>query len=386
MSPTLAIDERVRELTAAGERIISFGPGQPDAPTPENVCAAGVAAIGRGETRYTSPGGSLELRQAISRKLERDNGIRYAADQIVVSAGAKQSIYMALSVLVDPGDEVLIPSPYWVSYPAQVEMLGGTVRVVTTDESTGFKLTPDHLERSLNAKSRCLILNSPSNPTGAVYSRQELEALAAVIEASDLYVITDEIYERIIYDDAEHVSLASLSDLLRERTAVVNGVSKAYSMTGWRIGYFAATQAWAKKATALQSHLCGNPCSISQSAAIEALDNADGSVNAMVGDFARRRSLVLDWVSKASDLKLAEPPGAFYVFPDFSGYYGRSAGGPAIGDDIAMASYLIDEARVAFVPGSAFGSSRHLRISYALSDDMINEGLAAMVDALNKLH
>lgn len=386
LSETIAIDEKVKELRAAGRKVISFGAGQPDAPTPGRVCDAGIAAIRNGATKYTSPGGSIELRRAICEKLRRDNGLEYEPGNIIVSAGAKQSVFMALAVIVDPGEEVLLPAPYWVSYPTQVEVLGGVPRVLPTDESTGFKIRPDQLRKAISPRTCCLILNSPSNPTGAVYSRNELEAIGEVVLETGIQVITDEIYERIVYDGAEHVSLASLSPELRARTAVVNGVSKAYSMTGWRIGYFAAEPEWVEKATALQSHLSGNPCSVSQEAAIEALRGADADVLRMVEVFARRRTRLLELLSGADRLRLSPPQGAFYAFPDLSGYYGLSGGGGGVEGDLGLASYLIEEAGVALVPGSGFGSPRHLRISYATSDAEIETGIGAMVEALGRLH
>ncbi len=385
LSETIAIDERVRELKAQGREVISFGAGQPDAPTPASVGEAGIAAIRGGMTGYTSPAGTMELRKAICEKFQRDQGLDYEPGDIVVSAGAKQSIYMALSALVDPGEEVLIPSPYWVSYPTQVAVVGGVPKVIVTDESTGFKVTPQQLREAITDRTSCLILNSPSNPTGSVYTRSELAALAEVIVSSGIHVITDEIYERIVYDGAEHVSLAALSPEMKERTAVVNGVSKAYSMTGWRIGYFAANRAWAQAATALQSHVCGNPCSISQEAATHALRAADPDVERMVSVFARRRMAVLKWLGQAPAIRLSPPAGAFYAFPDFSAYFHRSFGGEKIGDDLGLARFFIDEAGVALVPGRGFGAPNNLRISYAVADEQIDKGLAAMVEALGKL-
>ncbi|MEZ4648701.1 MAG: pyridoxal phosphate-dependent aminotransferase [Candidatus Eisenbacteria bacterium] len=385
LSETIAIDEKVKKLRAEGRRVISFGAGQPDAPTPASVCEAGIKAIRGGATKYTSPGGCLELRQAICEKLARDNGLAYQPDQIVVSAGAKQSIFMALAVIVDPGEEVLLPAPYWVSYPTQVSILGGTSRVLPTDERTGFKITAAQLRDAITPRTACLILNSPSNPTGAVYSRAELEAIGEVVLETGIQVVTDEIYERIVFGGAEHVSLASLSPELKALTAVVNGVSKAYSMTGWRIGYFAAEPEWAERATALQSHLSGNPCSVSQEAAIEALLRGDESVREMVSVFGRRREKLLGLLRPADRLGLCPPDGAFYAFPDVSGYFGLSAGGAVLEDDVALAGYLIEEAGVALVPGSGFGSPRHVRLSFATSDQDIEDGVQSMVAALGKL-
>lgn len=385
LSTTIAIDEKARGLVAQGVKLWNFGAGQPDFPTPVEVADAGVAAIREGKTAYTSPQGTIELRKAICEKLERENGLKYAPNEILVSAGAKQAIYMALAALVDPGDEVLVPSPYWVSYPEMIRLVDGQPRILPTDEASGFKITPKQLEAACGPRTVALILNSPSNPTGVVYAREELEALDRVVAERGLHLITDEIYERILYDGAVHVSPPAVSPSLRERTAVVNGVSKAFSMTGWRIGYMAAPKEWTGPAVAMQSHLSGNPCSISQEAARCALNGSDASVKGMVQTFAKRRERVLSLLSEARDLRVVRPQGAFYVFPDFSTYYGRSAGGRVVQGSQAMAEYLIDEGHVALVPGDAFGSDRHLRISFATSDQVIEEGLRSMVAALARL-
>jgi aspartate aminotransferase len=385
LSTTLAVDAKVQRLRAQGEKLWSFGAGQPNFPTPPAVAEAGVVAIHQGKTVYTSTEGTPLVRQAICQKLHRENGLTYTPDEILVSNGAKQAIYMALAVLLDPGDEVLIPAPYWVSYPEMVKLLGGVPKILPTDESSGFRVTPDQLRAAVTPRTVGLLLNSPSNPTGTVYSREELQALEPVILESGLRLITDEIYERILYDGAVHVSPASLSPALRERTALINGVSKAFSMTGWRIGYRAAPKEWIEPAVAMQSHLSGNACSISQEATAAALLGSDASVQEMVQAFARRRTRVLALLTEAPGLKTAVPQGAFYVFPDFSAYYGKSAGGRTIHGSQEMANYLIDEARVALVPGDAFGSDRHLRISYAVADSVIEEGLPSMLRALGRL-
>jgi aspartate aminotransferase len=387
LSATLAIDEKARKLKAGGVKLWGFGAGQPDFPTPEAVSAAGIQAIRDGKTVYTSPQGTVELRRAICSKLQRDNGLHYESDEIVVSAGAKQAIYMALAALVDPGDEVLVPAPYWVSYPEMIRLLDGVPVVLPTDESTGFKITPEQLRAAVGPRTVAIILNTPSNPTGVVYERAELESLGRVLAERGLHLITDEIYERILYDGAVHVSPAAVSPDLREMTAVVNGVSKAFSMTGWRIGYMAAPRAWADPAVAMQSHLSGNPCSISQEATVAALNGDDAPLRAMVETFARRRRRVLDLLGEAPGLRLVPPRGAFYVFPDFSAYYGRSldgAGKPVTGSQ-AMTEFLLDTAHVVLVPGDAFGSDRHLRISFACAEAVIEEGLRSLVLALARL-
>jgi aspartate aminotransferase len=385
MSETLAIDEKVRALQASGVRVWSFGAGQPDAPTPLVAQEAGIAAIRGGRTRYTSPGGTKELREAICRKLARENGLAYEPDEILVAAGAKQAIFMALAVVIDPDDEVLVPAPYWVSYPSQIRMLGGTARIVSTDESTGFKLTAEMLRAAITPSCRAILLNSPCNPTGAVYSPGELASVVEVALEHDLYIISDEIYERILFGDARHVSPAALSSAARAKTAVINGASKAYSMTGWRIGYMAAPREWVAKATEIQSHFCGNPCSISQDAALAALDGASAEVAQMVESFRQRRTLVLEMLHTAPRIRLCPPEGAFYAFPDVSGYFGSSHRGTRIDNDVDLAGYLLEEAHAAFVPGSGFGSNRHLRLSFACAEDVIEEGLGSTIRALEKL-
>jgi aspartate aminotransferase len=386
-STTLAIDDKARKLKATGVRLWGFGAGQPDFPTPEAISAAGIQAIKDGKTVYTSPQGTVELRRAICAKLERDNGLKYGPDEIVVSAGAKQALYMALAVLVDPGDEVLVPAPFWVSYPEMVQLLDGVPVVLPTDESTGFKITPEQLAAAITPRTVAIILNTPSNPTGIVYERSELEALGRVLAERGLHLITDEIYERILYDGAVHVSPAAVSPALREMTAVVNGVSKAFSMTGWRIGYLAAPRDWADPAVAMQSHLSGNPCSISQEATLAALTGDDATVRVMAETFARRRMRVLELLAQVPKLRVVPPRGAFYVFPDFSAYYGRSLDGTgkAVSGSQGMAEFLLDTARVVLVPGDAFGSDRHLRISFACAETVIEEGLSSMIAVLARL-
>jgi aspartate aminotransferase len=386
-STTLAIDEKARKLKAGGVKLWGFGAGQPDFPTPEAISAAGIQAIRDGKTVYTSPQGTVEVRRAICAKLQRDNGLTYEPEEVVVSAGAKQAIYMALAVLVDPGDEVLVPAPYWVSYPEMVRLLDGVPVILPTDESTDFKITPAQLAAAITPRTVAIILNTPSNPTGSVYERAELEALGRVLAERGLHLITDEIYERILYEGAVHVSPAAVSPSLRGMTAVVNGVSKAFSMTGWRIGYLAAPRDWADPAVAMQSHLSGNPCSISQEATLAALTGNDATVRAMAETFARRRMRVLELLAQAPGLRIVPPKGAFYVFPDFSAYYGRSldGSGKAVSGSQGMAEFLLDTARAVLVPGDAFGSDRHLRISFACSETVIEEGLGSLVASLARL-
>jgi len=385
MSSTLTIDERARVLSAGGARIWNFGAGQPDFPTPTAAAEAGVRAIRDGKTRYTSPSGTPSLRKAIAEKLASENGISVPPGDVLVASGAKQAIYVLLAAAIDPGDEVIVPAPYWVSYPEQVKLLGGVPRIVTSDERTRFRLQAGALREACGPRTRCLILNTPVNPTGAVYSRDELTAIAEAVVEKDLLLITDEIYEKILYEGAEHISTASLGKEIAARTATVHGVSKAYAMTGWRIGYAAGPHDWIDAAGSIQSHLAGNACSISQEATEAALLGAADEIGRMRESFARRRSLVLSLLSEARDLTICPPLGTFYAFPDVSAYFGRRAGEVAVNSAQDLAAYLLEEAKVAVVPGEAFASPRHLRISFATSDEIISGGLRAMVEALARL-
>ncbi len=385
LSSTLAIDERARVLVAKGEKIWNFGAGQPDFPTPPSAADAGIRGIREGKTRYTSPAGTIELRRAISEKLERENGVHVPPEDVLVASGAKQAIYLLLAAAIDPGDEVIIPAPYWVSYPEQVKVLGGIPKIVPTDESTCFRMPAERLREAVGPRTRCLILNTPANPTGAVYSRAELEAIAQVVVEKDLLLITDEIYEKILYEGSEHVSVASLGPEVAARTATVHGVSKAYAMTGWRIGYAGGPHDWIDAAGGIMSHVAGNACSISQEATVGALTGAADEVRTMVETFRGRRERVLGLLGQAKDLTICAPLGTFYAFPDVSGYFGRRAGDHVLRSAMDIVGYLLETAKVAVVPGEAFASPRHLRLSFATSDAVIEGGLRAMVEALERL-
>lgn len=385
MSATLVIDERAKALAAAGRRIYNFGAGQPDFPTPEVAAAAGIAAIRGGKTQYTASSGTQGLRRSIADKLLRENGISVAPEQVLVSAGAKQSLYMVLAAVLDEGDEVLIPAPCWVSYAEQVKLLGGVARLISCDEATGFKLSAPALASAIGPRTRCLLLNTPTNPTGAVYTEAELRALCRLVVERNLLLVTDEIYEKIVYDGARHVSAAALDPEVAARTVTVNGVSKAFSMTGWRVGYAAGPAEWIDAAGALQSHMTGNTCSISQEATVAALAGAEVDVAEMTRIFGERRARVLALLAGARELRVVPPMGTFYVYPDASAYFGRVAGGKRIEDALDLAAWLLDEAGVAVVPGPAFGSDRHIRLSFATSLEVIEAGLTEMVRALQSL-
>ena len=380
-SETLALSARARELRARGERVVSFAAGEPDFDTPEHVRAAAVDAIQGGHTRYTEVGGTAALRQTIAAKLANENRLVYEPREIVVSNGAKHSIWNALFTLLEPGDEVLCPVPYWVTFPEIVRLVGG-VPVPVPPGSGGVKVTPAELERAITPRTRLLILNSPNNPSGAVYRRSEIEALAEVVRRHDLYVLSDEIYETLVYG-VEHVSIASLSPELRERTVLVNGVSKTWAMTGWRLGYAAATREVAEAMERLQGQMTSNPSSVSQQAALRALSGDRGPALEMRDRFAERRDLIVQRVNRLPGVRLVPPDGAFYVFPDFSERIREARNG--VTDSASLCDYLIDEAKIVCVPGSAFGMEGHLRLSYAISERDIGDGMDRLESALQGL-
>lgn len=381
-SPTLALDAKVKAEIAGGADIINFGVGEPDFDTPEPIKEAAIRAIRDGFTKYTPTPGIPELRRAIAEKLERDNGLSYAPDEVVVAVGAKHALYNAFQVLLDPGDEVLLPAPYWVSYPEQILLAGGRPAIVETTERTAFKVTPEMLAEHLGPRTRGLLLNSPSNPTGSVYSRQELEAIGEFVLKHDLFLVSDEIYEKLIYDGERHVSPASLSPEIRERTIVVNGVSKAFAMTGWRIGYAAGPRPVIRAMGDLQSQSTSNPTSIAQVAALAALRAGDSVIRPMVEEFDRRRRVMVEGLAAIPGFELSAPKGAFYAFPGVAGLLGGSYGGVRVETGDELAEVLLTRARVAVVPGGGFGSPKNLRFSYSTSLDRIREGLSRIREAV----
>ncbi|MDD2673004.1 MAG: pyridoxal phosphate-dependent aminotransferase [Syntrophales bacterium] len=384
-SPTLAITAKAQALRAQGRNIIGFGAGEPDFDTPDNIKAAAVDAIRRGFTKYTPVGGTDELKDAIRAKLKRDNGLEYDRSEIVVSCGAKHTLFNLLQVLFEEGDEVLIPSPCWVSYPDMVLLSGATPVILETKESEGFKADPGLLRSKIGAKTRAIILNSPSNPTGAAYTREELSALASVILEGKIIVISDDIYEKIVYDGFQFADIASVRPDLRPFTVVVNGVSKSYSMTGWRIGYAAGDREIISAVTGFQSQNTSNPTSISQAAAVEALNGDQSSLGIMVEEFRRRRDFMVEGLDGIPGMSCLRPQGAFYAFPNIAGLIGRSKGGRAIRGSGDLAEYLLDEVDVAVVPGLPFGSDSHIRLSYATSMANIQEGLKRIKHAISLL-
>ena len=384
-SATLAMSGRAKELKAQGAPVIALSAGEPDFGTPAPVAEAGIQAIREGFTRYTQNAGMPELREAICAKLQHDNGLTYAPHQILCSNGAKQSVALAVAVLCAAGDEVLIPAPYWVSYPDMTRFAGATPVIIPTGTDTQYRLTPSRLEAAITDRTRLLILCSPSNPTGAVYSEAELEALAAVLRRHErIFVVSDEIYEHVIYE-AAHVPIASLKGML-ERTVTVNGFSKCYAMTGWRLGYMAGPEAIVRQAMKLQGHLTSAPSSISQRAGLAALRMDKGPIRSMVAAFRQRRDYALARLQAIPGFTCPKPEGAFYLFPQVRSYYGRRApSGRMVTDSESMCFYLLEECHVALVPGSAFGDPDGIRLSYAASMDDITVALNRMERGLAAL-
>ena len=380
-SMTFAMNQMSNDLKAKGIDIVNMTLGEPDFNTPEHVKAAACAALEENYTHYTPVGGSLSLREAISDKLQKENGLAYAPADILVSNGAKQSLCNVVMALIDEGDEVIIPAPYWVSYPQMVLLAGGTPVYVETGIEQGFKMTPEQLEKAITPKTRMLILCSPSNPTGAVYSKEELKALADVIlRHEDVLVVSDEIYEHLNYVGA-HASIASLEGM-RERTVIINGVSKAYAMTGWRIGFLAAPKWIVSACSMLQGQYTSGPCSVSQKAAEEAWRGSQVCVEEMRQAFERRRNLLVGLLREIPGLEVNVPDGAFYLFPKCSSFFGKSDGTKVIKTSTDLAMYLLEKGHVAVVGGDAFGAPEYFRLSYATSEEKIKEAAKRMAGAL----
>jgi aspartate aminotransferase len=365
-SLTLSIDSKAKAMKAEGIDVCGFGAGEPDFDTPDHIKAAAQAAIETGFTKYTPSSGIPELRQAISEKFQADNGLEYKPSQVIVSNGAKHSCYNAILATVQPGDEVIIPSPYWLSYPEMVRLAGGEPVFVQTTEEGGWKMTPDQFEEAMTPRTKMVIINSPGNPTGAVYTREELEALVEVASGEDILILSDEIYEKLVYDDASHVSVASLSPEAYNLTITVNGFSKSYSMTGWRLGYLGAPESIAKAIDAIQSHSTSNPCSFAQKGGLAALKGEQSAVEDMRAEFDLRRQYMVGRLQSISRVSVVPPRGAFYVLANIS-QLGLSS--------TNFADRLLSKHHVAVVPGVAFGNDGTVRFSYATSLDIIKKGL-----------
>ncbi|PHS29404.1 MAG: aspartate aminotransferase [Robiginitomaculum sp.] len=374
-SATLAVSQQARELKAQGVDVIGLGAGEPDFDTPDNIKDAAIAAIKAGKTKYTAVDGIPELKDAIAKKFERDNGLHYSAEQISVAPGGKPILFNAFLATLNPGDEVLIPAPYWVSYPDIAILCGGAPKIIDTRIEDGFKLTAEALEAAITPKSKWLVLNSPSNPTGAAYSRAELEALGEVLlKYPHVWVLTDDMYEHLIYDDFEFYTIAQAVPGLYERTLTMNGVSKAYAMTGWRIGYAAGPKDLIAAMRKVMSQSTSNPTSISQWAAVEALNGPQDFIAERNAVFKERRDLVVAMLNQTEGLACRTPEGAFYVYPDCAALIGRkTADGVVIENDTVLSSELLSAEAVAVVPGAAFGMSPAFRISYATSTELLTQ-------------
>lgn len=384
-SPTLAITAKANKMRAEGINVIGFGAGEPDFDTPDNIKEAAKQALDKGFTKYTPTSGIKELKEAICRKFKNDNGLDYTPEEILVSCGAKHSIFNIVMALCNEGDEVIIPAPYWVSYPEMVSIAQGKAVILKNTPESNFKVTAEQLKKAITPKTKILIMNSPSNPTGMVYGKDELLSIAEVIVEKGIYCISDEIYENIIYENNRHFSIAALTPKVKPLTITVNGVSKSYSMTGWRIGYMAGPKEIIKAMSNLQDHSTSNPASISQKAAVEALSGPQQDLSKMLKAFTERREYIVKRLSSIPLISCLKPQGAFYVFPDVSKLLKKEFRGKKIGDSITLTDILLTEAKVAVVPGAVFGDDNFIRLSYATSMENITEGLNRIEEFVKKL-
>ena len=383
-SSTLAITAKINALIADGVDVVKFGAGEPDFDTPDYIKQAAIAALDAGFTKYTPVPGTPELREAITEKFKRDNGLSYETSQVIVSCGAKHTIYNILQAICDPGDEVIFAAPYWVSYPEQIKLAGAVPNVIETTPAQNFCMAPDQVEAAITSKTKAILVNSPSNPTGTTYDLDTLKAIADLAVKHQVYLISDEIYEALLYDGATHQSPASFNEETKAITFVVNGVSKAYSMTGWRIGYTAGPEDAVSAMSRIQSHSTSNPTSIAQKAAVVALNDSKSqdAVEAMRKAFEERRDVICQRFDEIDGVSYVKPQGAFYIFPDFSEHYGRTIGGQKIEDSMDITDYLLNSAGVGVVPGNGFGADNHLRLSFATSLTEIDRGLDRIKKAL----
>ena len=384
-SPTLAITAKAKAMKAKGWDVIDFGAGEPDFDTPDNIKEAAIKAIKAGFTKYTAVGGTDELKDAVINKFKKDNGLDYTRDEILVSCGGKQSFFNLSLAFFEKGDEVIIPAPYWVSYPVMVAISGATPVILPAREENGFKITLDEFENAITSSTKAVVINSPSNPTGVAYMPEELKAIADVAVKKGVFIISDEIYEKLCYDNHPFISVASFSEEIKRQTMVLNGVSKTYSMTGWRIGYAAGPKELIKAMTNIQSQSTSNPTSISQKAAVEAMNGPQEKVEEMRTEFDKRRKVIVHGLNAIKGIRCILPPGAFYVFPNISRLLKKRFDGKVIKTSGDIAEFFLDEAEVAVVPGEAFGCDGHIRLSYATSMENIKEGLKRIEDAVKKL-
>ena len=379
-SMTLAITAKAKELKSQGIDVISFGAGEPDFDTPIHIQQAGIEAINKGFTRYTPVNGILPLREAVAKKLLKDNGLNYSIDEIIINSGAKHSISTALQAICNPGEEVIIPVPYWVSYPEMVKLAEGKPILVDTKAENNFKLTKEDFLQAITPNTKAVIINSPANPIGTVYSKEELEVIGKIAIDHQIYIISDEIYEKLIYDNKKHISIASIDEKFKEWTILINGLSKTYAMTGWRLGYTAANKEVINAMGRVQSHALSHPSSITQYAGLAALEGEKDLTNKMIVEYDRRRLYMVNRLRGMRDLGFIYPEGAFYIFVDISKVFGRKINGVEINSSLDFANELLEQRKVAVIPGVAFGADHYIRLSYATSLEIIEEGLNRIED------
>ncbi|WP_252254702.1 pyridoxal phosphate-dependent aminotransferase [Clostridium sp. ZBS12] len=384
-SITLEITAKAKALKNEGVDVVSFGAGEPDFNTPQNIINAAIKAMEEGKTKYTPAGGILELKEVICKKFKKDNNLEYKANQITISTGAKQCLANVFMAILNPGDEVLIPVPYWVSYPELVKLADGVPVFVETIKENNYKYTIEDLEKCVTNKTKAILLNSPNNPTGTIYHEEELKEIADFAKRHNMFIVSDEIYEKLIYDNEEHISIASLNEDAYKRTIVINGVSKTYAMTGWRLGYVAADEKITKLMTSIQSHMTSNVNSITQYASIEALTGSEEEVVKMVKEFENRRNFMLDKLSKIDELSVLRPNGAFYIMVNIEKYLNTTFKGHNIINSVEFSKVLLNEEKVAVIPGSGFGLENYIRLSYATSMDIIEKGIDRLSIFLSKI-
>lgn len=385
-SLTLAITAKAKEMKEKGIDVISFSAGEPDFNTPKNIINAAIKAMEDGNTKYTSVNGILQLREAICKKFKDDNGLEYNPSQIVVSTGAKQSLANTFLAILNPGDEVIVSTPYWVSYPELIKLADGKPVFVEGDEKSNYKFTKENLEKEVTAKTKAIVLNTPNNPTGTIYNKEELEVIADFAKKYDIIIISDEMYEKLIYDNENHISIASLSKDAYERTIVINGLSKSYAMTGWRIGYCAASEKIAKLMISIQSHVTSNVCSITQYAALEALNGPQDEITKMINEFEKRRNYMINRIESIDNLSIVKPKGAFYIMINIENCLGKEINGKILNDSMEFCASLLENEKLAVIPGKAFGLNNYIRVSYATSMEAIKEGLNRIESFIKKLN
>lgn len=385
-SLTLAITAKAKEMKEKGIDVISFSAGEPDFNTPKNIINAAIKAMEDGNTKYTSVNGILQLREAICKKFKDDNGLEYNPSQIVVSTGAKQSLANTFLAILNSGDEVIVSTPYWVSYPELIKLADGKPVFVEGDEKSNYKFTKENLEKAVTAKTKAIVLNTPNNPTGTIYNKEELEVIADFAKKYNIIIISDEMYEKLIYDNENHISIASLSKDAYERTIVINGLSKSYAMTGWRIGYCAASEKIAKLMISIQSHVTSNVCSITQYAALEALSGPQDEITKMINEFEKRRNYMINRIESIDNLSIVKPKGAFYIMINIENCLGKEINGKILNDSMEFCASLLENEKLAVIPGKAFGLNNYIRVSYATSMEAIKEGLNRIESFIKKLN